>query len=118
MVGRAADAHVAAALEREQAEFGDLLIPSTGLDLADGYKSLVPKTKAFARYAHARHPEAAFVMFADDDVLVDVPRLLEAMEQTLPRRRFYAGQVWAQHFHKPTFPQRDPSHRNYLPEWT
>ena len=35
---------------------------------------------------------------------------------SLPTRRFYAGQVWAEHFRKPTLPQRSTTHRNYLPE--
>ena len=124
VVGRAADGAVAARLRREQAIYGDLLIPETGLDLEDGYASLVPKTKAFARFAHRTFPEAAFVMLVDDDVLVDLPKLLaaarggDAEQPALPRSRFYAGQVWATHFNQPKLPQRDPSHRNFLPEAT
>ena len=124
VVGRAADGAVAERLRREQATYGDLLIPETGLDLEDGYTSLVPKTKAFARFAHRTFPEAAFVMLVDDDVLVDLPKLLAAVrggdaeQPALPRSRFYAGQVWATHFNQPKLPQRDPSHRNFLPEAT
>ena len=54
-------------------------------------------------------------MLADDDVIVDLAKLLEAIDAGLPTSRFYAGQVWASHFNQPKLPQRDPSHRNYLP---
>jgi len=116
IIGRANDAYVARALERELEVYNDVLIPPF-LDLEDGYKSLVPKTKAFASYAYTTYPSASYVMLCDDDVLVDVERLLEAMVSgSLPSRRFYAGQVWAEHFRKPTLPQRSTTHRNYLPE--
>ena len=116
VVGRAGDEALRSALLREQAAYGDLLIPETGLDLEDGYQSLVPKTKAFARFAHRTFPEASFVMLCDDDVLVDLALLLDALRGgDVPRTRFYAGQVWATHFNQPKLPQRDPAHRNYLP---
>ena len=115
VIGRANDPYVARALQRELEVYNDVLIPPF-LDLEDGYKSLVPKTKAFASYAYTQYPSASYVMLCDDDVLVDVERLLEAMHGSLPTRRFYAGQVWAEHFRKPTLPQRSTTHRNYLPE--
>jgi len=115
VIGRAEDPYVARALRRELEVYNDVLIPPF-LDLEDGYKSLVPKTKAFASYAFTQYPSASYVMLCDDDVLVDVERLLEAMHGSLPTKRFYAGQVWAEHFRKPTLPQRSTTHRNYLPE--
>ena len=115
VIGRSADPYVAKALERERDVYGDVLIPPF-MNIEDGYKSLVPKTKAFASYAFTHFPTASYVMFCDDDVLVDVARLLEVMDGGLPRQKFYAGQVWAEHFRKPTLPQRSPTHRNYLPE--
>lgn len=114
VVGRVEDPELTAALLREQERYGDLLLPSNGFDLSDGYRSLVPKTKAFARYAHRTFPNAGYAMFCDDDVLVDVGKLLAALPD-LPKSRFYAGQVWATHFNQPKLPQRDPTHRNYLP---
>ena len=102
VIGRAEDPYVARALQRELEVYNDVLIPPF-LDLRRRLQILVPKTKAFASYAFTTYPSASYVMLCDDDVLVDVDRLLEAMTTgSLPSRRFYAGQVWAEHFRKPT----------------
>mmetsp|Transcript_560 Transcript_560/g.2184 ORF Transcript_560/g.2184 Transcript_560/m.2184 type:complete len:535 (+) Transcript_560:2346-3950(+) len=119
LVGAVDDDVIAEALEREQQQFGDMLIPSTGFSVRDSYLSLVDKTKAFLRYVLVDEKKnASFVMLVDDDVLVRVPALLEALKTSVPRRGFYGGQVWAEHFNQPKLPQRDPTHRNYLSEAT
>ncbi|KAJ8599761.1 hypothetical protein CTAYLR_003405 [Chrysophaeum taylorii] len=100
-------------LEREDDVFGDLLVPPS-FSVDDGYATLVAKTKEFLRYAVIEFPATPFIMLVDDDVLIDAPRLVEALP-TLPKENFYGGQVWAEHFNQPKLPQRDPKHRNFLP---
>lgn len=104
------------ALAREHAVFGDMLLDE--LHIEDGYKKLVDKTKAFLTYFVIHFSSTPFVMLVDDDVYVDSSKLVESARSpaTMPRLRFYGGQVWADHFGQPKLPQRDPVHRNYLSE--
>lgn len=116
-VGAVSNATLRGALGREQAAYGDLLLEDA-LPAADHYLNLVEKTKgllaALADPSGAA-PHALFYMVADDDVYVRPAALVEGLAGSAPRARFYAGQVWAEQFNHPIRPQRDASHRNYVP---
>lgn len=103
-------------LSREHETFRDLLLKDELEGVEDAYNALVPKTKAMLAY-FVRHfdDRVPFVALVDDDVYVDAKRLAESLP-LLPTKRFYGGQVWAEHFGQPKLPQRDPKHRNYLSE--
>ena len=131
------------ALRFEQARYGDLLLEAelgsiNGVAVgSDGYFGLVAKTKAFMRFATTgphfgtaapqgygagggdgtrRGATWRWLMMLDDDVYLRSERLVDALTTSAPESRFYAGQVWREHFGHATKPVRNKKHQNYLSE--
>ena len=102
-----------AALDAEQAEFGDLL----QVGVPESYETLFPKVVAAWRWAIATH-DFGFWMHADDDSYVRLDLLLEWLGRApaTPHRGLYAGYIWDGSEGRRTKPLRDPTAKSYMPE--
>ncbi|CAM9296338.1 unnamed protein product, partial [Choristocarpus tenellus] len=104
------------ALELEHQIYGDMLIGLNGLEVVDSYTTLVEKTVGFMFLAMERFGPFRYLMMVDDDVYLKLNILSEALNNMQYTKRFYAGQVWAKEMKQVIRPQRDPQHKNYLPQ--
>jgi hypothetical protein len=105
-------------IELERRAHGDLLIDELE-ECEDSYDGLVGKVTAFIRYVTTRFATSApIVMVTDDDVYIDVRRLLQHVHMHLPSNRecVYAGQVWEKQFNRLIEPVRDPTRKYYVSE--
>lgn len=95
-------------LAKEQALFGDMLLPPEW-DVEDSYFTLAEKTMRFITWLGDRfllgafllphvvaesHHRVHYLVLCDDDVYVDLPELAALLaDSSTPRRRLYAGEV-------------------------
>lgn len=103
------------ATELERQIYGDLLVDELD-DCEDGYFGLIGKTTAFFRFVSTHYPGARFAMVADDDIYVDMNRLLQLIRQFDDRECVYAGQVWEDQFKLRVEPARDTNSQYYVSE--
>ena len=101
------------ALLLEQSYYNDLLLAPL-FPVLDSYYTLVEKTTGFMRHAVKSHRSFSYLMMLDDDVYLSLSSLIDALNVSAPRIRFYAGQVWSIQYERPLRPQRNVKNRNYL----
>ncbi|XP_063229063.1 lactosylceramide 1,3-N-acetyl-beta-D-glucosaminyltransferase-like [Bacillus rossius redtenbacheri] len=109
LLGESPDPALASQLRREALAYGDIVV-SRNLDT---YDNLTLKTVAMAEWVSLRCPGARFFLKTDDDVFINVPRLLEFLrrpEVSTANRTVFGGMT------RGTHPIRDRSHRHYISE--
>ncbi|XP_038070450.1 N-acetyllactosaminide beta-1,3-N-acetylglucosaminyltransferase 3-like [Patiria miniata] len=75
-------------LQREVEEYDDLIVE----DFLDSYLNLTTKTVMGLKWASRFCPDARYVMKTDDDIIVNIPKIL-AFLHTAPRRVLIAGRL-------------------------
>jgi len=104
-------------LKIEQSAFADLLL-GDDIPVPDTYFTLTNKTLAFFAYVKritfAGGHQPNFVMIVDDDVHLNIPVLLELLENA-PTKGLYSGRVFQDELNGwPMKPVRTVNHRNYV----
>jgi len=112
LLGEPPTAEEGAALDAEQAEFGDLL----RVCVPESYETIFAKVVAAWRWAVATH-DFAFWMHADDDSYVRLDLLLGWVRSPAasPQEGVYAGYLWDGSDGRRTKPLRDPAQKSYMP---
>uniref|UniRef100_A0A8C6VGK8 Hexosyltransferase n=1 Tax=Naja naja TaxID=35670 RepID=A0A8C6VGK8_NAJNA len=105
-VGLPGDVAQQAALEREAAEHGDLL----QAPFADTYRNLTLKTLAMLGWATTHCPTARFLLKADDDMFLNLPALVQHLQQLAGPPAAYLGYVYSH-----VAPIHNPHSRHYVP---
>lgn len=95
-------------LAAEDGLFGDMIMGNS----VDSYPNLTLKTLSMLEWADAYCPHAPWVLKTDDDVFVNVPRLL--LFTSAPERARATRSMWGSlHFHPPK-PNRSKGARYYI----
>ncbi|EDO39939.1 predicted protein [Nematostella vectensis] len=102
-VGFANDAGIDRYVERESNRFGDIL----RINKRESYRNLVEKIQGSFEWALSVKPQ--YILKADDDVYVNMPKLISWLHSPRIPPKIYAGFV-----HYRAFIQRDPSHRWFV----
>lgn len=96
-----------AALDAEDALYGDLVVGNS----VDSYSNLTLKTLSMLEWADAYCPRAPRLLKTDDDMFINVPRLLQFA--AAPRRANASRTVWGK-VRRKTLPVRTVKSKYYL----
>ncbi|KAG3110026.1 hypothetical protein PI124_g11179 [Phytophthora idaei] len=102
------------AVKMERTVYRDLLTEE--LECEDSYRNLANKVKAFFNLAATMYLQTPYVMLADDDIYLQVDKLLRLLEDFSGKKPVYLGQSWNSIYTRKSAPVREESHQSNLPK--
>ncbi|KAG3195779.1 hypothetical protein PC128_g8208 [Phytophthora cactorum] len=102
------------AVKMERTVYRDLLTEE--LECEDSYRNLANKVKAFFDLAATMYLQTPYVMLADDDIYLQVDKLLRLLEDFSGKKPVYLGQSWNHIYTRKSAPVREESHQSNLPK--
>uniref|UniRef100_A0A7E4VP84 Hexosyltransferase n=1 Tax=Panagrellus redivivus TaxID=6233 RepID=A0A7E4VP84_PANRE len=111
IVGFTPDSTVRQSLKQENSKYGDIVF----MDIVDDYNNLSLKTGALMQWQQKHCPNVNYLVKADDDIAVDLDRLLHFMRTDFDKtasvyNAAIFGLVWQR-----AEPNRDPESKWYVP---
>jgi len=105
------------ALEMERSQYGkDILLGDELENVVDSFATITAKGASFMTKMNREYKFDHLVLL-DDDVYLRPKRLYEYLRNSsTPKRRLYAGQVWAVEKKRMIRPVRDPKNKYYVSE--
>ncbi|XP_031336998.1 beta-1,3-galactosyltransferase 1-like [Photinus pyralis] len=93
-------------VDKESRLYKDILMGN----FHDKYENLPLKSVTMLRWVRDHCPSAKYLLKSDDDVFVNIPRLLKFIKKLNPKKRAIYGRI-----HKNAKPVRNPKGKHYLP---
>ncbi|XP_078374165.1 beta-1,3-galactosyltransferase 5-like [Oculina patagonica] len=104
MMGKASSSEMNKSIMAEHEKYGDLLIG----DYTDGYRNIT--TKLLMAFQWASKIRCNYILKTDDDVYIDIPKLIEWLNVNGDPSSFYGGVLYS------GIVVRDETHRHFVAE--